>query len=91
MYYDGTTFTMKMKSNDEVVCDNFVFKQNINVLKRPYKIDWSRSSPITLTSSFIWVIEVSPFSISAVFEVSSFCVFVNLQLKLIQLGLLKQL
>ena len=33
MQYVGTTFTMKMNSNDKIVCDNIVNKQHINVLK----------------------------------------------------------
>jgi hypothetical protein len=35
------------------------------------KVDLSRSSPTTLTSSPIWVIGISLFSTSAVFEVTS--------------------
>jgi hypothetical protein len=33
MHYEGTTFTMKMNSNDKILCDNIVNKQHINVLK----------------------------------------------------------
>jgi len=33
MNYVGTTFTMKMNSNDKILCDNIVNKQRINVLK----------------------------------------------------------
>jgi hypothetical protein len=71
MDYLGTTLTLKMNSNDEILCDNIVNKQIINVPKWPYKIDLSWSTPTTLTSSSIWVIGISFFSISAVFEVSS--------------------
>ena len=33
MHYVGTTFTLKMNSNDKILCDNIVNKQHINVLK----------------------------------------------------------
>ena len=33
VHYVGTTFTMKMNSNDKVLCDNIVNKQHVNVLK----------------------------------------------------------
>ena len=33
MHYVGATFTMKMNSNDKILCDDIVNKQNINVLK----------------------------------------------------------
>ena len=33
MHYVGTTFTLKMNSNDKAFCDNIVNKQHINVLK----------------------------------------------------------
>ena len=33
MHYVGTTFTVKMNSNDKIVCDNIVNKKHINVLK----------------------------------------------------------
>ena len=33
MYYLGKTFTLKMNSNDTILCDNIVNKQHINVLK----------------------------------------------------------
>ena len=33
MHYEGTTFTMKMNSNDKILCDNIVNKHRINVLK----------------------------------------------------------
>jgi hypothetical protein len=33
MHYLGTTFTMKVNSNDKILCDNIVNKQHINVLK----------------------------------------------------------
>ena len=33
MHYFGTTFTMKINSNDKILCDNIVNKQHINVLK----------------------------------------------------------
>jgi hypothetical protein len=32
MHYVDTTFTMKMNSNDKILCDNIVNKQNINLL-----------------------------------------------------------
>jgi hypothetical protein len=64
-------FTLKMNSNDKMMCGNIANKQKINVLKWPFKFDWSRSSPKTSTSSPIWVIGISFFSISAVFEISS--------------------
>ena len=32
MYYMGTTFTMKIESNDKVLCDNIVNKQHVNAL-----------------------------------------------------------
>ena len=35
LHYVGTTFTMKMNSNDKVLCGNIVHKQNFNVLKGP--------------------------------------------------------
>jgi hypothetical protein len=35
MYYVGTTFTMKINSNDKILCGNIVNKQDINVLKGP--------------------------------------------------------
>ena len=35
MHYVGTTFTMKMNSNDKILCDNIVNKQDIYVLKWP--------------------------------------------------------
>ena len=35
--------TMKMNSNDKIFRDSIVNKQHINVLKWPYKFDWSRS------------------------------------------------
>jgi hypothetical protein len=35
MHYVGTTFTMKMISNDKILCDNIVNKQHINVVKWP--------------------------------------------------------
>jgi len=35
MYYVGTTFTMKMNSNNKFVCENIINKQSINVLKWP--------------------------------------------------------
>ena len=37
MNYVGTTFTMKMNSNDKILCENIVYKQDINVLKLDYK------------------------------------------------------
>ena len=37
MHYVGTTFTMKMNSNDKILCGNIVNKQHINVLKWPLK------------------------------------------------------
>ena len=61
MHYVGTTFTLKMNSNDKILCDNIVNKQHINVLKLPQKFDWRRSSPTTLTLSPIWVIGISLF------------------------------
>jgi hypothetical protein len=33
MHYMSTTFTMKMNSNDNILCDNIANKQHINVLK----------------------------------------------------------
>ena len=54
----GIFFSMKINSNDKILCDNVVNNQNINVLKSPQKIDSSRSSPTTLTSSPIWVIGI---------------------------------
>ena len=69
MHYVGTTFTMKMNSNDKILCDNILNKQDTKVLLLQF--DWGRSSLTTLTSSSIWVIGLSLFSISAVFEVSS--------------------
>jgi hypothetical protein len=33
MHYAGTTFTLKMNSNDKILCDNIVNKQHMNVLK----------------------------------------------------------
>jgi hypothetical protein len=33
MLYVGTTFTMKMNSNDTISCDDIANKHNINVLK----------------------------------------------------------
>ena len=45
MNHVGTTFTIKMNSNDKVLCGNIAYKQDINVLKWPQKFDWSRSSP----------------------------------------------
>jgi hypothetical protein len=35
IHYVGTTFIMKMNSNDITLCDNISNKQNIDVLKRP--------------------------------------------------------
>jgi hypothetical protein len=35
MHYVGTTFTMKMISNDKILCGNIVNKQHIYVLKWP--------------------------------------------------------
>ena len=61
MHYVGTTFTLKMNSNDKILRDDIVNKQHINLLKIPQKFDWSRSSPTTLTSSPIWVIGISHF------------------------------
>ena len=60
-----------MNSNDLILCDDIINNQNINDLKRPSRFDLSRSLTTTLTSSSTWVIEISLFSISAVFEVSS--------------------
>jgi hypothetical protein len=34
-YYVGTIFTMKVNSNDEILCENIVNKQNINVPNGP--------------------------------------------------------
>ena len=39
MHYVGTTFTMKMNSNDKTLCDNIVNKQHINVLKLPQDLE----------------------------------------------------
>jgi hypothetical protein len=39
MHYVGTTFTLKMNSNDKTLRDNIVNKQRINVLKLPHKFD----------------------------------------------------
>jgi len=39
MDYVGTTFTLKMNSNDKILCDNIVNKQHIDVLKLPQKFD----------------------------------------------------
>ena len=39
MHYVGTTFTLKVNSNDTILCDNTVNKQHINVLKLPQKFD----------------------------------------------------
>jgi hypothetical protein len=61
MHYVGTTFTLKMNSDEKILCDNIVDKQRVNVLKWPQKFDWSRSSPTTSTSSPIWVIGISLF------------------------------
>ena len=38
MNYVGTAFTMKMNSNDKILCDNIVYKQHINVLKSPQSL-----------------------------------------------------
>jgi hypothetical protein len=38
MHYLDTTFTMEMNSNDKILCDNIVNKQNVNVLKWPLKM-----------------------------------------------------
>ena len=35
MHYVGTTFTLKMNSNYEILCDNIVEKQNTDALKWP--------------------------------------------------------
>ena len=35
MHYVGTTFTMKINSNDKILCDNIFNKQYNNVLKWP--------------------------------------------------------
>ena len=37
-HYVGTTFTLKMNSNDKILSDNIVNKQHINVLKLPHKM-----------------------------------------------------
>jgi hypothetical protein len=72
MHYVGTTFTLKMNSNDKILSDNIVNKQHINVLKLPQNFDLRWSSPTTLTLSPIWVIGISLFfTLSAVFLVSS--------------------
>ena len=42
MHYLGTTFTLKMNSNDKILCDNIVNKQHINLLKWPLKV-WLES------------------------------------------------
>jgi hypothetical protein len=83
----------KMNSNDKILCDNVVNNQNINVLKSPQKIDWSRSSPTTLTSWSIWVIGISTFihtgrlwGFKRRCKELFMCVFVNPQFKLTQLG-----
>ena len=39
MHYVGTTFTLKMNSNDKILLDNIVNKQHINVLKLAQKFD----------------------------------------------------
>jgi hypothetical protein len=39
MHYVGTTFTMKMISNDQIMCDSIADKQQINVLEWPLKFD----------------------------------------------------
>ena len=39
MHYAGTSFTLKMNSNDKILCDNIVNKQHVNVLKLPQKFD----------------------------------------------------
>jgi hypothetical protein len=39
MHYVGTTFTMKMNSNDKVLCDNIANKKDIIILKWPFKFD----------------------------------------------------
>jgi hypothetical protein len=33
MHYVGTTFTLKMNSNDKILCDNIAEKDQVNVLK----------------------------------------------------------
>ena len=33
MHYVGATFTLKMNSNDKILCENIVDKQHVNVLK----------------------------------------------------------
>ena len=38
MHYVGTTFTLKMNSNDKILGDNIVNKQHINVLKIALKV-----------------------------------------------------
>ena len=72
MNYVGTTFTLKINSNDKILCDNIVNKQHINILKLPQKFDWRWSSPTTLTLSPIWVIGISlffPYRLSLRFQV----------------------
>jgi len=85
-------FTLKMNSNDKMLCGNIANKQKINVLKWPFKFDWSRSSPKTSTSSPIWVIGISPvFRVGRLWgfkrrcQALCMCVFVNPQFKLIKL------
>ena len=94
MHYVGTTFTLKMNSNDKILRDNIVNKQHLNVLKIPEKFDWSRSSPTTLNSSPIWVIGISLFfHIGRLWGFKCRCqalfmlyVFLNPQFKLIYMG-----
>ena len=38
MHYVGTTFTLKMNSNDKILSNNIVNKQHINVLKLPQSL-----------------------------------------------------
>ena len=33
MHYVGTTFTLKMNSNDKILCENIVDKHHTHVLK----------------------------------------------------------
>ena len=39
MHNVGTTFTVKMNSNDKILSDNIVNKQHVDALKWPKKFD----------------------------------------------------
>jgi len=92
MHYLGTIFSMKIDFNDKILCDHIVNKQNIIVLKWTWMLDWSRPSPINLTT-LIFVLSKYHlfFHIGRLWgfkrrcQAPFMCVFVNPQFKHIQM------